>query len=122
MRQFLEKVANKESLTKDEMKAAFNLMLSDSVHENEIAAFIFGLKLNGESIEEIVGIVEAIREMTKGYSKIPKGVLDNCGTGGDRSNSFNISTTTAFVLAGAEIPVAKHGNRSITSKSGSADV
>lgn len=122
MREFLEKVANKQSLRKEEMKTALELMLTESVSESEIAAFIFGLKLKGETAEEIVGIVEAMQAKAPDYSHTPRGVMDNCGTGGDSSNSFNISTTTAFVLAGAGIPIAKHGNRSITSKSGSADV
>ncbi len=79
------------------------------------------MKLKGESVDEIVGLVKAVREQTLKFSHVA-GCIDNCGTGGDGSHSFNISSTSAFVLAGAGIPVAKHGNRSVSSKTGSADV
>lgn len=90
--------------------------------DSEIAAFLIGLKTKGETVEEIVGLVQAVREKSLTFSKKVANVMDNCGTGGDGSKSFNVSTTSAFVIAGAGIPVAKHGNRSISSKTGSADV
>jgi anthranilate phosphoribosyltransferase len=104
------------------MKEAMDLILGEEVSESEIAAFLMGLKSKGETVEEITGIVKGLKENTLPFRKKFPNVLDNCGTGGDGSSSFNISTTSAFVIAGAGIPVAKHGNRSISSKTGSADV
>src|SRR5699024_5632686 len=80
------------------------------------------LRMKGETAEEIAGMVEVIRSQSIYSGLAFPDAMDNCGTGGDRSNSFNISTTTAFVLAGAGVTVAKHGNRSVSSKTGSADV
>lgn len=122
MKSYLEKIANKEALSEEQMKQATELMLAKDVTDSEIAAFLFGLKIKGETVDEIVGIVEALRKRAIGFSQAPVGSMDNCGTGGDGSQSFNVSTTAAFVLAGAGIPVAKHGNRSISSKTGSGDV
>lgn len=122
MKRYLEIIANKESLSEEEMKQATNLMLAKEVTDSEIAAFLFGLKLKGETVEEVVGIVETIRDNSIELPSVPFGSMDNCGTGGDGSQSFNVSTTTAFVLAGAGIPMAKHGNRNISSKTGSGDV
>lgn len=122
MKQYLKKVINKENLTVEEMKGAAQYCFTDKATESEIAALLTALQVKGETADEITGLVEVIREnSTFQTSPIPD-VIDNCGTGGDQSNSFNISTTSAFVLAGAGITVAKHGNRSISSKTGSADV
>lgn len=122
MEYYLKKLANQQSLSKDEMSQAIKLILTEKITESEVAALIFGLKMKGETVDEIVGIVDAITTNEHSYQSLPYGVIDNCGTGGDNSGSFNISTTSAFVIAGANIPVAKHGNRSISSESGSADV
>jgi anthranilate phosphoribosyltransferase len=122
MKAYLEKLTCHQHLTSDEMKEAITYCLTEQATDAEIAALLTALKTKGETAEEIAGIVDAIRcQSTFQTSPIPN-ALDNCGTGGDRSQSFNISTTSAFVIAGAGIPVAKHGNRSITSKAGSADV
>ncbi|MEQ2525515.1 anthranilate phosphoribosyltransferase [Robertmurraya yapensis] len=122
MRAYLQRLSERDSLTQFEMKEAMEQIFSDETTDSEIAAFMVGLKTKGETVEEIVGIVEALREKALPFqTKIPN-VIDNCGTGGDGSKSFNISTTSAFVMAGAGATVAKHGNRSITSKTGSADV
>ncbi|WP_449619882.1 anthranilate phosphoribosyltransferase [Robertmurraya sp. Marseille-Q9965] len=122
MRTYLQRLSERESLSQFEMKEAMEQIFSDETTDSEIAAFMVGLKTKGETVEEIVGIVEALREKALPFqTKIPN-VIDNCGTGGDGSKSFNISTTSAFVMAGAGATVAKHGNRSITSKTGSADV
>lgn len=104
------------------MKDAVDSILGEEVSESEIAAFLMGLKSKGETVDEIVGITKALTGNTLSFKKKFPGVIDNCGTGGDGSSSFNISTTSAFVLATAGIPVAKHGNRSVSSKTGSADV
>lgn len=122
MKTYLQRLSNRESLSTEEMKEAAELLFSDEVTENEIAAFLVSLKTKGETVEEIVGMVETVRRNARPFHADISNVLDNCGTGGDGSKSFNISTTSAFVIAGAGIPVAKHGNRSITSNTGSADV
>ncbi|MGZ4160730.1 MAG: anthranilate phosphoribosyltransferase [Neobacillus sp.] len=122
MRNLLLRLAEQESFSEKQMEEAIQLILSDEISESEIAAFLMGLKSKGETVEEIVGIVKALKDNTLTFNKKFPNVLDNCGTGGDGSSSFNVSTTSAFVIAGAGIPVAKHGNRSISSKTGSADV
>lgn len=122
MKNVLLQLADRQSLTEEEMKETVHKILLEEVSESEIAAFMMGLKLKGETVEEIAGIVKAFKENTLPFTGKFPDVLDNCGTGGDGSSSFNISTTSAFVIAGAGIPVAKHGNRSISSKTGSADV
>jgi anthranilate phosphoribosyltransferase len=122
MKNFLLQLAEGESFSEPQMKEAMDLLLGEEVSESEIAAFLMGLKSKGETVEEITGIVKGLKENTLPFRKRFPNVLDNCGTGGDGSSSFNISTTSAFVIAGAGIPVAKHGNRSISSRTGSADV
>ncbi|EUJ39181.1 anthranilate phosphoribosyltransferase [Brochothrix campestris FSL F6-1037] len=97
-------------------------MFDQSLTDSEIAAFLMALKMKGETAAEIAGIVEAMRAHALPLPQRHRQLMCNCGTGGDRSGTFNISTTAAFVLAGAGVKVAKHGNRSISSKSGSADV
>lgn len=122
MKQFLESIINNESLSIGEMEEATRLMFHEETSDTEIGAFLTGLQMKGESAAEIAGLVNVIREKSLTFPTQLTGVIDNCGTGGDGSQSFNISTTSAFVMAGAGITVAKHGNRSITSKTGSADV
>lgn len=122
MKTYLEKLMNKENLTIDEMKQATSYCFTNNITGTEIAAFLTALRIKGETPDEIAGIVDVIRSQSELSQINLPNVMDNCGTGGDRSNSFNISTTTAFVLAGAGVTIAKHGNRSISSKTGSADV
>ncbi|WP_186575957.1 anthranilate phosphoribosyltransferase [Aquibacillus kalidii] len=122
MRQFLNKITSNQSLSLEEMEVATRQMFSEETTDTEIGAFLTGLKLKGETADEITGLVNVIREKSLTLPKELTGVMDNCGTGGDGSQSFNISTTSAFVIAGTGITVAKHGNRSISSKTGSADV
>lgn len=122
MKSYLEKLLNQESLTIKEMKAAATICFDDTTSESELAAFLTALRAKGETPEEIAGLVETIRAESNQTSNLLTNVMDNCGTGGDGSYSFNISTTAAFVIAGAGVTVAKHGNRSISSKTGSADV
>ncbi|MCM3030803.1 anthranilate phosphoribosyltransferase [Niallia taxi] len=121
MKSYLQRLMNHESLTEAEMLDVSRTFFTDSVTDSQLAAFITALKLKGETVDEIVGLVRAVREQTLKFENVG-GCIDNCGTGGDGSHSFNISSTSAFVLAGAGIPVAKHGNRSVSSKTGSADV
>jgi anthranilate phosphoribosyltransferase len=122
MKNYLLQLADGGSFTEPQMKEAMDLLLGEEVSESEIAAFLMGLKSKGETVDEITGIVKGLKDNTLPFRKKFPNVIDNCGTGGDGSSSFNISTTSAFVIAGAGIPVAKHGNRSISSKTGSADV
>ncbi|AZU62999.1 anthranilate phosphoribosyltransferase [Neobacillus mesonae] len=122
MKSYLLQLAEHRSFSENQMKEAVDYILGEEVSESEIAAFLMGLKSKGETVDEIVGIVKALKGNTLQFNKRLPNALDNCGTGGDGSSSFNVSTTSAFVLAGAGIPVAKHGNRSISSKTGSADV
>ena len=122
MKFYLEKLAAQEALTQQETEEAVGKIFTDEISESEIAAFMIGLKTKGETVDEIAGIVQAMRKNSLLFSKKLPNMMDNCGTGGDGSKSFNISTTSAFVMAGAGITVAKHGNRSISSRTGSADV
>ncbi|HLR67395.1 anthranilate phosphoribosyltransferase [Virgibacillus alimentarius] len=122
MRKFLEKVINQENLRIEEMKEAAKSCFNEQISDSELAAFLIALRAKGETPEEIAGLAEIIRSESSQKSNRLTNVMDNCGTGGDGSYSFNISTTAAFVIAGAGVTVAKHGNRSISSKTGSADV
>jgi anthranilate phosphoribosyltransferase len=122
MKRYLEQLSEKRSFSEEEMKNAVKHLFSEEVTDSELAAFLISLKMKGETIDEIIGLVQVLREYALPFNKHFQNVMDNCGTGGDGSKSFNISTTSAFVIAGAGIPVAKHGNRSISSKTGSADV
>lgn len=122
MKNYLQLLCEKKSLSEVEMQEAVEYLFSSEVTDSEIAGFLIGLKAKGESVEEIAGLVTALRDKSLSFSKKIPNVMDNCGTGGDGSKSFNISTTSAFVIAGAGIRVAKHGNRSVSSKTGSADV
>ena len=111
-------------LQADEAEAVMNQIMRGEASEAQIGAYLMGLRMKGETLDEIAGSALAMR--TNG-ERVPTkysggDLLDTCGTGGDKSGTFNISTTVAFVAAGAGIPVAKHGNRAATSKCGSADV
>jgi anthranilate phosphoribosyltransferase len=97
-------------------------IFSGTISEAQIGAFMAALATKGETFEELAGAARAMRRKATRIQALSKNVIDTCGTGGDASGSFNISTTTAFVVAGAGVTVAKHGNRSISSKCGSADV
>src|ERR1700727_259213 len=130
----LHRIANhRESLSREEAHAVMTEVLTGQCSNAQIAALLVALHMKGETVEEIVGFAEAIRaaatplEPHSGPVLDASGtgrdaLLDTCGTGGDASGTFNISTATAFVVAGAGVRVAKHGNRSISSKCGSADV
>lgn len=122
MKYYIEKLINRTNLSVDEMIAATEACFAEDVTDTEISSFLTALRMKGETSDEITGLVEVIRSQAALKPAKALNVMDNCGTGGDQSNSFNISTTAAFVIAGAGVPVAKHGNRSISSKTGSADV
>ena len=122
MKQFLQKVTSGENLTQSEMVAAFDLIMSGEATPAQIAGLIVALRMKGETVEEIAGGAASMRRHAVFIDCMGMSVVDTCGTGGDSCNTFNVSTTAAFVVAGAGVPVAKHGNRAITSKCGSADV
>ncbi|WP_066188334.1 MULTISPECIES: anthranilate phosphoribosyltransferase [Gracilibacillus] len=123
MKAYLKKVLEKEDLSLKEMEEAARFIFAEDTNDITIGAFLTALKAKGETADEITGLVNVLLEISP--LALPDELdeaMDNCGTGGDGSQSFNVSTTSAFVIAGAGITVAKHGNRSISSKTGSADV
>lgn len=121
MKPILNKVADGNVLTADEAEAAFGVIMSGDATAAQIAGFLMALRVRGETVDEITGAVRTMRaKMTR--ISAPEGAMDVVGTGGDGSGTFNISTGAAFVVAGAGVPVAKHGNRALSSKSGAADV
>lgn len=122
MKAYLEKMMDHQSLSFEEMTNAANYLLDEAISDSEMGAFLATLKVKGETAEEIAGLVQVIRDKSLKIQLDIDHVMDNCGTGGDGSQSFNISTTSAFVIAGAGIKIAKHGNRSVSSRTGSADV
>lgn len=122
MRDIFEKLALRQDLSEAEVHQVADQILLGSLKESQIAAFLLALRVKGETPAEILGTVNAIRENALAIPTPFNDVMDNCGTGGDQSYSFNVSTTACFVLAAGGIHLAKHGNRSISSKSGSADV
>ncbi len=118
----LTKLPDRIDLTEKEAEDAMREIMHGHATDAQIAAYLMGLRMKGETIDEITGSVRAMRDLAIRVPISAPYVVDTCGTGGDRSNTFNISTATAFVVAGAGITVAKHGNRSVSSRSGSADV
>lgn len=130
----LHRIANhRQSLSREEARSVMAEVLAGKCTDAQIAALLVALHMKGETVEEIVGFAEAMRTAATPISLRPDHTLDvsgtgrdalvdTCGTGGDASGTFNISTATALVVAGAGVRVAKHGNRSVTSKCGSADV
>ncbi len=117
----LEKVLNHHSLTENEAYQLMCEILAGNLSSEKIAGLLTGLRLKGEAHDEVLGFVKAMRDFAvKIETDVP--VVDTCGTGGDGAHTFNISTTAAFITAGAGVPVAKHHNRSVSSRCGSADV
>ncbi len=117
----LAKLAGGETLTPDEAEFAVGELMSGEVDAAQGAGFLMAMRVRGETVAEITGGARGLRARMVGV-KAPEGAADTCGTGGDAAGTYNISTAAAFVLAGAGVPVAKHGNRSVSSKSGSSDV
>src|SRR5437588_8912279 len=115
------KVATGATLTRDESTKAFDYMMSGEATPSQMGGLLMGLRLRGETVEEITGAVTTMRAKMQKVAA-PPDAIDVVGTGGDASGSYNISTCAAFIVAGAGIPVAKHGNRALSSRSGAADV
>jgi anthranilate phosphoribosyltransferase len=117
----IAKVATGANLTRAEAASAFDRMMSGEATPSQMGGLLMGLRVRGETVDEITGAVTTMRGKMLGV-KAPPEAIDVVGTGGDASGSFNISTCAAFIVAGAGVPVAKHGNRALSSKSGAADV
>lgn len=120
--EILELISNRKNLSSEQAAGAMKSILTGTVSSEEIAAFLLGMRMKGETIEELTAFVKVMRGEAVKVEVDTTGAVDLCGTGGDRSGTFNISTTAMFIAAGAGVPVLKHGNRSVSSKSGSYDV
>lgn len=118
----LKRALSGEALSRAEARAAMNALIGPGVSDAQAGAFLAALRVRGETVPELVGFAEAVRGRAVAVRPRRRPLLDTCGTGGDGSGTFNISTTVAFVAAGAGAAVAKHGNRAVSSRSGSADV
>ena len=121
LRPFLAKLATGAALSEDEARAAFDLMMSGDATPSQAGAFLMGLRVRGETVEEITGAAKAMRAKALKVTA-PPGTIDTCGTGGDATGTYNISTAAALAVAACGVTVAKHGNRAMSSQSGSADV
>ncbi len=122
IKESLSKILNGENLTRTEAASVMEDIMDGKTTDAQIGAFLVALKMKGESVDEIAGCAEAMRKKATPVSTDQEVFVDTCGTGGDGSGTFNISTTAAFVVAGAGVCVAKHGNRSVSSSCGSADL
>lgn len=122
LRHYIEKVTSKKNLSFDEMAEAMEIIMDGQATEIQSAGLLIGLKAKVESVEEITAAAFVMREKALRVETDAPVLMDTCGTGGDGKGTFNISTAVAFIVASAGIPVAKHGNRSVSSRCGSADV
>jgi len=118
----LNAVVEFRDLSTEEMKAVMQQIMTGQATDSQIGGFLIGLRMKGESIDEITGAAQVMRELATKVNVTGDNLVDTCGTGGDGSNLFNVSTASAFVVAAAGGQVAKHGNRSVSSSTGSADV
>jgi anthranilate phosphoribosyltransferase len=122
MKEKLSKVLNRKSLTREEANFVMDQICDEKCSREMAAALIIALKMKTESVEEITGFVQSLRERSVKVPDMGKNIMDVCGTGGDSLGTFNVSTTVAFVVAACGQNIAKHGNRSVSSKCGSFDV
>src|SRR5215470_11935795 len=122
IQQAIIKVSKLQHLTLEEAEAAMDEIMTGAATQAQIGGYLMALRLKGETVDEITGSARSMRRAANHPPVEVAGLIDTCGTGGDGVGTFNISTTVAFVVAGAGLPVAKHGNRAASSKSGSADV
>jgi len=122
MKEAIKKVVAGKHLSEEEASAVMEQIMEGKASPAQIASFLTALHLKGETVDEITGFARVMRQKSTPINSIHTLLVDTCGTGGDGTGTFNISTTAAFVVAGAGVPVAKHGNRSVSSQCGSADV
>ena len=122
MKQALNRIASNLDLSRDEMKDVMRIVMNGEATDAQIGAFLMGLRLKSETIDEITGATEVMRELATGVTVNAEPLVDIVGTGGDGANLFNVSSAASFVVAAAGGYVAKHGNRGVSSKSGSADL
>lgn len=122
MQNAINMVINRSDLDEEEMAGVMRTIMTGGATPAQIGGFLVGLRMKGETVYEITAAARVMRELAGKVATWPEHLVDTCGTGGDASGTFNISTASAFVAAGAGARVAKHGNRSVSSKSGSADV
>ena len=122
MRDAIRKLVDGENLSKSEASLAMETIMEGSATPAQIAALLVAMHIRGETADEITGFAEVMRERAAAFPRVFDDLVDTCGTGGDRLNTFNISTAAAFVAAGAGVRIAKHGNRAMSSRCGSADV
>ncbi|WP_103026405.1 anthranilate phosphoribosyltransferase [Salinibacter altiplanensis] len=122
MNTFLQTIADGDPLSRAEAEEAMASMMNGSARDEHIAALLMGLRTRGETLDELVGFTKTMREFAVSVETDDPRAIDLCGTGGDGASTFNISTTASLIAAGAGATVAKHGNRSVSSQSGSADV
>src|SRR2546425_536757 len=123
IREYIPVLLENHDLTREQAEAAMMDIMTGQATPSQISAFLIGLKKKGETVDEITAIARVMRSFSRTVNpKVDGYLLDTCGTGGDRTKTFNVSTTAAFVIAAAGVRVAKHGNRSFTSRCGSADV
>jgi len=122
IKQALARIADRQDLSLDQMQAVMGQIMNGAATDAQIGAFLMGLRMKGESLDEITGAVMVMRELASGVDVSGEHLVDIVGTGGDGANLFNVSTAAAFVVAAGGGKVAKHGNRSVSSSSGSADL
>jgi len=122
LKTYIHKLQNKENLSQEQMQEIMRAIMSGGASQEDVAAVLLGLRSKGATIDEITGAAKIMRQFVVGIKSKHKNILDTCGTGGDKKNTFNISTIAALVVAGAGGIVAKHGNRSVSSNCGSADI
>jgi anthranilate phosphoribosyltransferase len=120
LKPFIAKIATRQPLTRQEASDAFEILMSGEASMAQVGGFLMGLRVRGETVDEIAGAVSIMRQKMVPVDA-PEDAIDIVGTGGDGTNTYNISTLAALIVAGAGVPVAKHGNRALSSKSGTAD-
>src|ERR1700742_5395621 len=117
----IARLAAGETLSDDQSEAAFDIIMSGEATQAQIGALLMAMRLRGETVAEITGAVRAMRSRMAAI-EAPEGAIDVCGTGGDGAGTLNVSSAVTFVIAGCGVPVAKHGNRALSSRTGGADV
>ncbi|MCJ7688128.1 MAG: anthranilate phosphoribosyltransferase, partial [Clostridiaceae bacterium] len=122
LKMIISKIIAKENLTEEEAYIFMNGIMKGEVTQAQIGGFLVGIRMKGESIEEITGCARAMRDNAKRLTLNSEYAIDTCGTGGDGGKTFNISSACAIIAASGGVKVAKHGNRAVSSQSGSADV